>query len=262
MDDYIIIIPTFSKYINLVNNFLQVLNNNWKSCPYKIIISISGDKCKIEGYDCVYNGKNASLIECIRNVSCCYKSRYYICFLGDAFIYKMIDKNIVDNILNSILNDSIDYCSINYVKKYKKQKKYNQYLRYINKCDRYSHSFVSFIASYDYINNVLVKFLNDLEFEKYYLEMNDNEYFYNHLIVINNYFNILPSINKGKWDRINLIKLKKHNKNIIFEQFDKQSWIDTIFDHIRIYLNPLIPRKIRNKLRKILYHLLNRNLIT
>ena len=248
MNDFVIVIPTYSKYLNVVNTFLQLLKKNWSSCPFKIVISITGENKKIEGYTCLYNGKKASLIDCVVNVAKKFKSRYYISFLGDAFISKKVDNELINDILNNLLNDKIDYCSILCLKYYAKEKKYNNYFRYINQLDRYSHSFVSFIASYEYIYKELIKFNSDFNFEEFYLSKKNNIYYNNHLIVRNNYFNILPSITKGKWDAINLRKLKKNNPEIDFVKLERQAYVYSSFLHFRSFVIHKCPSLIIIKL--------------
>ena len=251
MEDIIIVIPTHSKYLEIVNYFLTILKINWNNCPYKIIISVAGEDRKIDGYTNLYNGKNASLIDCITKAANKYKSRYYMCFLGDAFVGKKVNHEKINDLLSNIINSNIEYCSINYVKNYKKKKKYNTYFRYINELDRYSHSFVSFIANYDYINKKLINFKSDLQFEEYYLDKKENHYYSNHIIVNKNYFNILPSITKGKWDWINYHKLKRINPELRQTKFQISTVKYSIYFHIREKINSYISGNNRQFLKRI-----------
>ncbi len=87
-NDFVIVLPTHSDYIEITKIFLQLLKKNWSDCPFKIIISVTGEKIVVDDAEIVYNGKKASLIDCLVNVSKQYNSKYYISFLGDAFINK------------------------------------------------------------------------------------------------------------------------------------------------------------------------------
>ncbi len=247
-----IIIPTHSSYKNTVLTFLQLLEKNWQNCPYDIIVSMTGKKTKIEKYTVLYNGKNASLIDCLANATKKYPSDYYISFLGDAFINKKINAAETERILETLAQNKIDYCSLNYVRNYKKAKNFDSRLRYINPRDRYSHSFVAFVASRDYILNELTNFSSDLDFEKHYLACKSSFYYNNHLIVKQNYFNILPSIEKGKWDRINLCRLKHDNPEVKFEQRPISSLTYSLIVHARKKIIRFLPSGIRNASKKIL----------
>ena len=107
-EDYIIIIPTFVEYIDIVNNFVVLLDKNWPSCPFRTVIAVSG-----KNYTHISTNKeqlyvgDVTLPDAIRIVSNKYNSRYYICFLGDAFIYKKIDTYNVERFLSNLLNHDI-----------------------------------------------------------------------------------------------------------------------------------------------------------
>lgn len=250
MHDFLIVLPTHSNYCKITENFLELLKKNWKDCPFDVIVSITGEDVKLDRVRSVYNGKNASLIDCLVNVSKKYKSNYYISFLGDAFINKAIDNTSIMKILDELADSHADYCSLKYVKEYKKEKKYNQHFRYINDADRYSHNFTAFAVSYDYMNNEMIKFKDDLEFETKYLSKRGNDYYDDHLIVRGNYFNLLPGIVKGKWDAINYRKLKKDNPEIQFEDRLVLPYRESALRHIRNVVVSHLPTSLRVGIKK------------
>ena len=252
-NDFTIIIPTHSDYQNVVKNFLQILKKNWSSCPYKIVVSSIGENNKIESVENLYNGEKGSLIDCVVNVTKKSSSNYFIVFLGDSFISQEVDDKKINDILFSIKDNDIDYCSLKYVKNYEKVKSFNENLRYINNLDRYSHNFVAFAASKSFIQNEMANFKTDLDFEKYYLHKNENNSFYydKHLIVKKNYLNILSGITGGKWDRINLSKLKKLNPEISFDDRKILSWKESILRHARNHIVSHIGSSTRVKLKSV-----------
>ena len=249
-NDFIIVLPTHSKYSKITANFLKLLRKNWSDCQFEIVVSMTGEDIKIEGVKNIYNGKNASLIKCLVDASKEYKSKYYISFLGDAFISKKINNSSVMNLLNTIDNSNIDYCSLKYVKGYTKEKKCNQYFRYINALDRYSHNFTAFVVSYDYLNEEFLKFKDDLDFEEYYLKKKTNKYYDKHLIVRKNYFRLLPGIIKGEWDAINYKRLKKDNPEINFDNRPVLSFKESAIRHIRNNIVAHIPANARIGIKK------------
>ena len=188
-----------------------------------------------------------------------YDALYYINFLGDAFISKKINTNLFLEEMNYMLEYNIDYCCLNYVKRYTKEKIFDEYFRHINDLDRYSHSFVAFIASRKYIVKELINFKNDLDFEMYYIHKHRNDYYKNHLIVRKNYFGILPSITKGKWDRINYLKLKKDNPEIVFEKREMTSLGKSICMHIRKKVISYLPQNCRKKIKRLFEKILKNN---
>lgn len=242
--DVILIIPTHSSYMDIVKNFLELFSKNWNDCNYPIIISVCGKNEKIDGYINIYNGNDASLIDCILNAALEFKSKYYICLLGDAFINKKVNQKIIDTIIYSMEQGKINYCSLLNVRHYRKIKSFNSSLRYINSKDRYSHTFIAFIANNYYLKNVLSKFHTDLEYEMGYINIEKEYYFEHDLIVKNNYLGILPGIRKGKWNRIFLYKLKKDNPEIVFSKRPVESIVDTIYG-ICAYSSSYLPEKIR-----------------
>ena len=97
-----IIVPTNSKYIDICKNFMDVLKRSWSDCPYRVIVSITGENKKIDGVINLYNGSDASLIDCIVNASNIYKCDYYMVFLGDAFMCGNVETYKVKNLLEDM----------------------------------------------------------------------------------------------------------------------------------------------------------------
>jgi len=248
--DFVIVLPTHSSYKVIVENFLQLMKKNWEECPFDIIVSITGEEVKIPRVKTIYNGKDASLIDCLIGVSKKYESNYYISFLGDSFINKKINNKKASEILYSLKNNNIDYSSLKYVERYTKEKKFNQYFRYINAADRYSHNFAAFVVGHDYLSKELSKYRNDLDFERHYLKEKNNQYYDKHLIVRENYFGLLPSIVKGKWDTINYKKLKKDNPEINFDDRPTLSLKESAIRHIRNSIVAHIPNDARIGIKK------------
>lgn len=248
--DLVIIIPTHSSYIDIVKNFLELFKKNWENCNYLIIISVCGENINMDGFKILYNGKNASLIDCIVNVKNKYPSNYYMCFLGDAFINKKIIQKDVDKLLKTMYDGNIQYCSLLCVKNYKKVKSYNDKLRYINSKDRYSHNFVAFIASHCYIDTIMAKCKSDLEYELLYLNNQKNFYYDFDLIFKKNYFGLMPGITKGKWNRFVLNTLKKNNREINFAYRPTESFFESLYSIIREKIIGYIPLSIRKIIKK------------
>jgi len=255
-NDFVVLLPTHSKYKKTVENFLELFRKNWKDCPFKVVVSIVGEKIKIDNVDVIYNGKDASLIDCVVSVAKKYKSVYYISFLGDAFISEKVDNGKIADILNDIIKNKISYCSLTSVKNYRRKKPLNSRLRYINSFDRYSHNFFAFAASREFILNELARYESDMAFEKAYLSCEEEFYYNDRVVVEKNILKIIPGITKGKWDKINLKKLKNRNPEVDFCMAGgvlgfRESLIRHIRDRIVSHLSPNLRVKMKKVVEKI-----------
>lgn len=249
----LIVIPTHSNYIDICIDFLKLFSKYWEDCPYKMVISICGAKTTIPGYDVICNGSNATLPQCIYNAAQQYNADYYMCFLGDAFITKMVDTNLIKKIIEDIYINNINYCSLLPMYRKSKEKRIGKDLRYINSDDRYSHTFIAFICTSKFVLEEFNDCITDLDFENKYLNLTNlkkKEYFKDRVIVKSNYLNLYPGIKKGCWDRRVLHKLKKENPELDFSYRKKLSFKTTIINFLSFKLSAHLPNKIRIFIKK------------
>ena len=258
MSNCTIIIPTHSSYIDICKLFLSLLRINWADCSYHIVVSVTGDKVSIEGCECIYNGTNATLTNCIVNAARHYSSDCYMVFLGDAFILDKVDNTAVEHLLDSFVVGGFQYCSLRPQRSIHAKKKYSNLLRYINRKDRYSHSFVAFLASPNFIREEFEKCPNktDLDFEMKYLALghgDDCDYYYSdHLVVIGNLLSINPGILKGRWDRSVYNKLKRKYPEIKLPTREKIPVKWQIIITLICFFRPYIPNGLRTRMKKII----------
>ncbi len=247
-----IILATHSNYLDICNIFLKLFNINWSDCPFQIIISITGENVKIDGYECVYNGMDATLPDCIKNVCLKRKDDYYICLLGDAFIVEKIDTKNTVAILNELIGSKTEYCNL-IPKKIKKEK---IEFREICKQDIYYHSFVGFFASHEFILNEFTHGSTDLDFEEKYLkiavETRNNDKFDRHYILNKNIFHIMPGISKGLWNRDVHAHLHKTYSGINLGDRGKLSYAMTIKGKIIKIIQPRLNPRLRFKVKNFL----------
>lgn len=251
-----IIVPTNSKYIDICKNFMDVLKRSWSDCPYRVIVSITGENKKIDGVINLYNGSDASLIDCIVNASNIYKCDYYMVFLGDAFMCGNVETYKVKNLLEDMKKYEIDFCCLHPEKSRKKIKKIGKQMRYIHVKDRYCHCFGYILCSKKYIDEMFVKsgILTDLEYEVWYLNKSmesETNYYYEHdAIVIENVFNIICGIKKGKWDRIAYHWIKKNYPEIKLAMRPQLGILNQIMMILRQRFLYLIPDGLRIWIKK------------
>lgn len=252
----IIIIPTHTDYMDVCKDFFYLMKHNWKDCPFKIVLSITGKNQKDYNFhEYVTNPIDSTLTFCIYNAMKKYDAQYYICMLGDAFIDAKINNKDFFDLIDYMLNNNLDYCNLiphNHLNCIK----LNDYSRYINMNERYGISFVAFIASKKFIDAEFGKEISDLEFEKKYIEIAEkskkNDFYSKYIILKTNIFNIYPGIVKGKWNRKVLRRLIRHNKNACFNTRPKLSIKEQIILDISNKFSFLFTNNCRKKIKKII----------
>lgn len=252
------ILVTHSSYMDVCNIFLKLFEMNIDPSEKKqLVISITGENIEIPGYNCIYNGKQATLPECIYNAARQCESKYYLCFLGDSFVMEKVNRNEIELLLRVMKKANARYVSLIPQRNYCKKKRYNELMRYIGMTDRYSHSFTAFAANYDFIEEEFEHGISDLDFELKYLEkVNEYEtknagYFSRDFCLLENIFHIKSGIRKGKWDRYVAFYMKRKYPQFNYEIRKKNGIGEQIAYTLRIFLSPYVPQKMRMKIKKI-----------
>jgi hypothetical protein len=130
-----------------------------------------------------------------------------------------------------------------------------RYLKKINIRDRYSFSFVSFAANWKFIDDELKENVTDLEFESKYLNLaattpDTSLYLDKAVCLKSNIFNIIPGIDKGKWNRLAYLLIKIKNKDINLCKRDKISYRWQLYLLLRKLFVIIAPDKFRQFLKK------------
>ena len=179
-----------------------------------------------------------------------------------AIINTKVDTLWIENLFSLMDEHFIVYCSLMYVTNYKKRKLISKQFRYIHNSDRYSHNFVAYIATNSFIDNIVSKCKTDLDFEKYFMNDNVNDYYDNHIIVNKNYLCITPGITKGKWNRFAIKRLKKDNPEIEFENRPMESLGASVFQWVHDTLIGYFPSSLRIGIKKLLNKLTKKKFVT
>lgn len=254
--DCLIIIPTHSSYRDICVLFLELINKNWDKCSYRIVISVVGENVAFNGYETVYNGNDASLPTCIYNVVKKYDFPLYMCFLGDSLIYRKICEKKVEELIEFLIGNSVEYCSLIPMKPRENQRCFNRMVRNIHYVDRYNHNFEAFICNKTFVEKEFCDDISDYDFELKYLrlakESTSEGYFKDRYIVNYNIMQIISSIRKGKWDRCALHKIMKYNPEFDYSCRMQNSKIEQIIFIMRCLLEPILPTKIRIGIKKVM----------
>lgn len=260
-----IIVPTNSKYIDICGNFVKVLNRSWPDCSYNLIMSVTGEDKKVEGVENLYNGSNASLIDCIVNASDKYNCDYYMIFLGDAFMCGKVDSQNVEKLLDDMRDNEIDFCCLYPEKTRMKVKKVGEQARYIHIKDRYCHCFGYILCNKKYINEMFISagISTDLEYELWYLNKSmesKTDYYYAHdAVVTSNIFNIRCGIKKGKWDRVVHRWINKNYPDIQLAARPMLSITSQAMIILREKVLYMIPDAFRIKVKQNIVQILGKN---
>ncbi|MCD7120627.1 hypothetical protein LTY37_07375 [Limosilactobacillus agrestis] len=252
--DYKIILPTNVKYLDITRNFIDLLEINWPEAIQHLIISITGQNTntvKINNIPIVFNKENSTLPTCIYNAAQKNKADYYLVFLGDAFISKKVNDLEINALLAKLMKNSINYCRLLPQLSFHKNRGIREY-RKLNSNERYGHSFVAFGASSNFIEREFGVDITDRQFEIKYLKIANEKkdvYFNDRVILKQNIFHILPSIQKGKWDRINIFYLRRKYPKIKFSDREVISWKYESIIQLRKIVLPIIPNNLRLKLK-------------
>ena len=256
-----VIVPTNSKYIDICKNFFAVVKRSWPDCPYRLVLSVTGENKKVDGVINLYNGPKASLVDCVVNASKIYDCDYYIVFLGDAFMCGKVNTQSVKDILDDMKKNQIDFCCLHPEKTKKKISKIGRQMRHIHIRDRYCHCFGYILCSKRYLHEMFVDsgILTDLEYEVWYLNKSiesKTDYYYQHdAILTQNIFHIICGIKKGKWDRVAYHWIKKNYPEIQLAVRPKLSLLSQGMMILREKFLYLVPDYLRIQIKKILIYL-------
>ena len=247
----VVVIPTSSLYIDICMNFIDLLEKNWNDCPYEIVLAITGDN--VEVTNCkqikkIYCGQSVTLPQCIFNVAKKVRVEYYICFLGDAFLSERVQNSDIENIIITMKMYQIEYCRL-IPKKRRNVEKINSYLRRPCDKERYTVSFIAFISSFNFIEKEFGRTVTDLDFERKYEKVTNCQDF---AVVNHNYLHIVAGIDKGRWNRRALHRLKKRNPSVEFSKRGKLSVKDQLIYDLREIFEPIMSEQIRKKVKRLL----------
>lgn len=256
MNNTLIVLVTHSSFKDICELYLNLFHKYWPDCPYDFVIGVIGKQISFENERVFFCGENATLPNCILEISKSFNYDYYMCMLGDAFINDYINTTNVINLINHLKKDQMDYCCLIPRKAYRFHKKsVNKIYRYILKNDIYCVSFIAFIANKKFIQKEFSEKVTDLDFEKKYIsekQTSTSDYYPNMVILNNNIFNIYPGIEKGKWNLRTLYLIKSKNHEFLIPNRPKISIVKYCRNLIGSQLQIILSKRQRIYLKKFL----------
>ncbi len=253
MDECVIVLPTFSQYLDFSELFLSMLKKNWHERKYKVVVAIAGKKTdnynKLSGAEVLWVEDAKLLTDCLVKAKEMFPAKYYMSFLGDALMMKKVNDSEVRSLLQTMKMQHLDYCKLIANEKIGSKK----LLRRIKYNEAYAHSFIAFIASPSFIENELSG-ISDFEFESKYLKIaysdNSNREYSNRAILCKDIFHIRAGIVKGKWTRRTYNRLKRMIPKDNIPKRELLSFGQEVYLMIATFCFRHIPNKFYRKLHK------------
>lgn len=225
---YKVIMPTSIKYLDITKNFIDILKINWNEGYENLVISTIGkvpESLSVNNVNILENKDSTTLPSCIISAIKKYPADFYFIFLGDAFIYKKVNNEQVEVLLNNFIKDRIQYCRLLPKPHFYSKKLKDREYRFLNNRERYGHTFSAFAASKKFIERNLSGNISDRVFEMNYLKIagvKPSYYFLSDVVLCKNIFQIISSqvLVKGKWNPLVFKRLQKQYPGIKFAKRD------------------------------------------
>lgn len=248
MEECIIVISTYSSYIDVCSIFYKLLKINWKDCPYRIVFAVIGEKVSLQGAEIIYVGENGLLSDCIVTVKNAYPAEYYLCLLGDAMICSEVNTNHFRYLLKQLKNEHIKYLKL----KPSKKSKHSLYRKpYYG--EAYVYTFAAFLATGSFINDEIYGY-SDFEFEMtYYRKCIEKTIDYRNIRVMNvDILHIVWGIGKGKWYRSSYKLIKKIYPELDLSNRNKLSCAEQIKVDLYSFISKRISIKYQYRIKTFL----------
>ena len=239
MNNVKIIVSVCKIYDDIAEVFFKLFSKNWPNCPYDLIVSTDYESDSFPSNCIIYKGGN-SLPNNILEISKKYPAEYYICLLGDAFIFSEIDTAEFDNLIQCLKINNIEYCKLF---TYSTDRTKKTMIRKADLHRPYEVSFIAFVASKKFIQREFLNNISDFEFEYQYLNrltekkaqscFDENNY----AVVTYNILHIRHGIQKGLWIRETYNGIKRIDSSVTKNKRGKLSIAGTIYRRLAIFIN-------------------------
>lgn len=107
-----ILMLSCDKYSDLWDDFFNLKERFWPDCPYHCYLATDTKEYHREGVDVIHFGDIRTWSICAARALEQIKEPYVALFLEDAFIYKKIDTNVVEENLRFMINHQADYLTM------------------------------------------------------------------------------------------------------------------------------------------------------
>lgn len=107
----------YDGYEDLWYDFINLFKKNWQDCPYPLYIvnnskELNPEKANIEGIEVLHAGDDAEYSRKVQLATTQIDADRYLFLLEDFFIYKRIDNAKIEEILDYVQNEEIEYYTL------------------------------------------------------------------------------------------------------------------------------------------------------
>ena len=117
-----ILVMSCDKYKGVWNDFFNLKEKYWPDCPYNCYLATDSEDYKRENVTLIHFGNIRLWTVCVRKALEQLPEPYVALFLEDAFICEKIDTSIIDSDLSFIIDNNVDFFTL---EKYRKGDKRN-----------------------------------------------------------------------------------------------------------------------------------------
>lgn len=112
MNQLAILVQSCDKYSDLLDDFFNLKERFWPDCPYPCYVATDSVEYIRAGVKVIHFGNIRTWTICLRKTIEQIPEPYIALFLEDAFIYKKIDTNIVQENLQFMIKHNADYLTM------------------------------------------------------------------------------------------------------------------------------------------------------
>lgn len=257
LDNISILVVGYDGYIDVWNNFFDLMNKYWKDRP-KTYLATSELKPYYKNVEVIPAGSNSEWSNRARNALKYINTPYVLLMLEDFYISDYVDNDKLKEVMNVVIDNDILYYQVLVqllCQKWERGKAYkgNRRIHIIPKDKKYGINLQAAIWKTDYLRETIgCGNYNAWEFEIKQLKVNNcNEDRIEYLIDDRNILNITHAIVQSKYLRGAVKKMERIGHNIDLSERSVLSIKEDFKYNLKLFMYSVIPRKMHSFAKKI-----------
>lgn len=258
MNKLSIYVSTFDGYSDLWDNFFKVFNINFNSCPYRIYMSTNYKDYTYDSLTVIKTGEEISWMNRIKKSIGNVDSEYILFLLEDYLIGTNVDYRQLDDIVNFMIDNDIQYYRLQDIPKSESKYKNIDYLGRINSKQKYGVNTIVSIWNKNYLLKIIEE-ANDVktawDFEVYLCKRFNSineEFIPNCCVDKRDLLKIKNGVYRGKWFRSTIKYFKNQGINLDVGTRKIMSWKDQLLFNMRSLIGSHVTIQQKEKLKNIL----------
>lgn len=166
-DKLSILVMSCDKYSGIWADFFKCKDLFWPDCPYKTYLATDSKPFNYNGVETIHFGNVREWSQCVRLALDKIDTPYVCLWLEDALICEKIDTSIIQEDLDYVINNNVDYFCIEIKRRFipEQMKEVANHLRVIDPHQRYGVDTAVAIWERNYFLEKLQKDCNPWQFE-------------------------------------------------------------------------------------------------